>query len=363
MEIDDNSAIVEKTLLEKLLDRETLLQTAFDNSTQEILLLTDMNGILDTQMSTTNLAAYQRNKLIEKQLAECRSSIELAESQVKRNKKRKVDVLKEMESAQKMANSHFQAIDSDAKLKPGTNEVKMIDKFVNYCKGHVDPSIRKEVVLQLLTLCMKDDPRRDSFFSTLKESHEYHNRKGDLDWLRLQFLRSMRGTDWQGNQLPALVNIGMGFEKPQVYTSRLLDACRSANININSTASDSPVVKELILNWVTKLPVTVQNQLQPHIKDLCDPSPEQTGGSIQDYIQLVIRHIKTEPERVIVPRYPCGWCSEDLVVTCNCHTAKRLKMTTSSRQEDFTKTGGEQRQRVLPRKEARPVSRISDEEF
>ena len=123
------------------------------------------------------------------------------------------------------------------------------------------------------------------------------------------------------------------------------------------------MVKELILNWVTKLPVTVQNQLQPHIKDLCDPSPEQTGGSIQNYIELVIRHIKTEPERVIVPRYPCGWCSEDLVVTCNCHTAKRLKMTTSSRQEDFTKAGGEQRQRVLPRKEARPVSRLPDEEF
>ena len=170
MEIDDNSAIVEKTLLEKLLDRETLLQTAFNNSTQEILLLTDTNGILDTQMSTTNLAAYQRNKLIEKQLAECRSSIELAESQVKRNKKRKVDVLKEMESAQKMANSHFQAIDSDAKLKPGANEVKMIDKFVNYCKGHVDPSIRKEVVMQYDIVHERRSPKRLILFDTKGKS-------------------------------------------------------------------------------------------------------------------------------------------------------------------------------------------------
>lgn len=196
---------------------------------------------------------------------------------------------------------------------------------------------------------MKDDPRRDSFFSTLKENQDYEGNRGNLEWIRQQFLKSMRGTDWQGNQLAALVNIGMGFENPQVYTSRLLDACRSTNISITTSATSSPVVKELILNWATKLPVTVQNQLQPHVKDLCDPVDQCNGGNIQDFIDLVIRHIKTEPERIVVPRYPCGWCSEDLVVSCSCQTAKRLKMQ-------------HQKDRILPRQEHRPVSKMPDDE-
>jgi hypothetical protein len=326
MEID-NSAMaekqdVEKTLLEQLKEREALLCKAFEESTKNILSLSGPDGILNTQTSTTNFAAAQQNEIIQTQLAQVRQSLELAETDVKRQKKRKSDVLKEMESAQKMANAHFQAIDSEAKLKPGTNEVKMIDKFVSYCKGQIDQSIRKEVVLKLLTLCMKDDPRRDSFFSTLKENQDYEGNRGNLEWIRQQFLKSMRGIDWQGNQLAALVNIGMGFEKPQVYTSRLLDACRSTNISITTSATSSPVVKELILNWATKLPVTVQNQLQPHVKDLCDPVDQCGGGNIQDFIDLVIRHIKTEPERIVVPRYPCGWCSEDLVVSCSCQTAE-----------------------------------------
>ena len=200
----------------------------------------------------------------------------------------------------------------------------MIDRFVSYCKGHVDPGHRKAVVLKLLTLCLKEDRRRDMFFATLKEHPDFDRKSDDLDWIKAQFLKAMRGNDWQGNQLASLVNIAMGHEKPQVYTARLVSACSAANIDMNADAKNSPVIKELLLNWATRLPVVVQNQIQPFVKDMCDKPG--TGGTIRDFIALVLRHVRTEPDRIVIPRYPCGWCSEDLTVTCTCSTAEKLRM-------------------------------------
>ena len=54
---------------------------------------------------------------------------------------------------------------------------------------------------------------------------------------------------------------------------------------------------------------------------------EKTGGSIKDYLDLVHHNIVAEPSRVGIPKYPCGWCSEELRVACTCETARRLKMS------------------------------------
>jgi hypothetical protein len=134
----------------------------------------------------------------------------------------------------KETKNHYDAIDSAAKLKGVGNEVKMIEKFVNYCKAQIPTFIQTAVVPLLLSLCMKDDQRRDHFIATLKATSDYDKNKGDLEWINAQFLASMRGTDWKGNQIPALVNIAMGFEQPQVWKARLLQACNSNRMDPNN---------------------------------------------------------------------------------------------------------------------------------
>jgi hypothetical protein len=102
-----------------------------------------------------------------------------------------------------------------------------------------------------------------------------------------------------------------------------MQACSVANIDTAENCKDNHVIRKFIQHWANGLPDSVQNHISPALKDMVD----KTGGSIKDYLTLVHRHIVSEPDRIVVPRYPCGWCSEELRVSCTCSTARRLKMT------------------------------------
>jgi hypothetical protein len=176
---------------------------------------------------------------------------------------------------------------------------------------------------------MKDDTRKDNFLSTLAEQPEYEKEKGNLEWIKAQFLNIMRGSDWLGSQFSAMINIAFGHEKPQVYAARLMQACSVANIDITENCKTNYIIRKLIQHWANGLPDPVQNQISPALKDMLGT----TGGTVKDYIALVHRHVVSEQNRIVVPRYPCGWCSEELRVTCSCSTAKRLKMTQETQQQ------------------------------
>jgi len=113
-----------------------------------------------------------------------------------------------------MVTGHYNTMNNGAKWSVDGNEVKMIHGFINYCKAQVDQAHRGDVVVKLLALCLKDETRRDTFLSTLAEQQGHEKEKGNLEWIRAQFLRIMRG-DWQGSQFAAMVNISLGYEKPQ----------------------------------------------------------------------------------------------------------------------------------------------------
>ena len=159
-----------------------------------------------------------------------------------------------LESVQKMVSMHFNAIDNSSKLIAGSSEVKMISHFISYCKGQVETAHRRDVVVKLLALCMKDDTRKDNFLSTLAEQPEYEKEKGNLEWIKAQFLNIMRGSDWLGSQFSAMINIAFGHEKPQVYAARLMQACSVANIDITENCNTNYIIRKLIQHWANGLP-------------------------------------------------------------------------------------------------------------
>ena len=79
-----------------------------------------------------------------------------------------------------MVLNHYKSIDSAAKLSAGGSEATMIHRFISYCKGQVEATHRRDVVVKLLALCMKDDARKDNFLTTLAEQPEFEKEKGNL---------------------------------------------------------------------------------------------------------------------------------------------------------------------------------------
>jgi len=108
--------------------------------------------------------------------------------------------------------------------------------------------------------------------------------------------------------------------------------------------------------------------MRPALLEMTD----KTGRSTKDFVTLVHQHLVSEPTRVTMPNYPCGWCSEDLRVTCSCMTARRLKMsheggqpqhklTTNSKAQVPTKRAESSQGRAHERN-VRPRASISEEE-
>jgi hypothetical protein len=166
-----------------------------------------VEGYMDTVSNPENLGLAQKREAICAQLEERTRAIRATEQTVAKAADRRQDEYRRLESIQKLVANHFNAIDSAAKLTAGGNEVKMINRFINYCKDQVEATHRRDVVVKLLALCMKDDARKDNFLTTLAEQPEFEKEKGNLEWVHTHFINIMRGSDWLGSQFSAMINI------------------------------------------------------------------------------------------------------------------------------------------------------------
>jgi len=219
-----------------------------------------VDGVLDTTIPENQLL-YAKRGALQTELENTTLTIRLMQEATATAVEQQGSEYRRLESVQKMVSMHYNAIDNAAKLTAGSSEVKMINRFIGYCKGQVEPAHRRDVVAKLLALCMKDDTRKDNFLSTLAEQPEYSKEKGNLEWIRTQFLHIMRGSDWLGSQFSAMINIAFGHEKPQVYAARLMQACSVANIDIMENCKDNHIIRKLIQHWANGLPDSVQNQI------------------------------------------------------------------------------------------------------
>ena len=140
------------------------------------------DGFLDTSgtLEKENQALVQKRDRISKELDDLNLSVKRMQDALYTTTVRQGEEYKRLEQIQKMVQGHYKAIDNVAKLSIEGNEAKMIHGFTSYCKGQVEPAHRRDVVVKLLAMCLKDDTRKDTFLATLSEQTEFEAKIGNL---------------------------------------------------------------------------------------------------------------------------------------------------------------------------------------
>ena len=140
-------------LYQKLLVTEAELETMVD----------DLGLYLEDSATENKLALTLKIKKQLVALDEFISLQELENSKAKvekeqaaeKSRKRKADMMKEMEVTNKLVQYHYNSMDPTGQSGSQADEVTMIEKFVSYAEGHILPENRRDVITKLLSNCLK----------------------------------------------------------------------------------------------------------------------------------------------------------------------------------------------------------------
>jgi len=135
--------------------------------------------------------------------------------------------------------------------------------------------------------------------------------------LKTSFLDHYSAQSWHASQCAQLANIAMGYEKPGDYVGRIVQHTSQLGIRLDDTLDVG--MGRIVKGWFYQLPHNVQQSI----------SAEMTGvlekGTVQDYIDLITRHVPQQPNRVEGCPLFCPYCPKKVEYICSCPTARRIQ--------------------------------------
>jgi len=204
---------------------------------------------------------------------------------------------------------------SDLQLKDVSRAEEFIKEFVQFLENHLTTEDdRKAQVIPLMQYAIRDVPGHAVFVKKLKDPKSKY---WDLVSLKTLFLDHYSGQIWHASQCAQLANIAMGYEKPGDYVGRIVQQTSQLGIRLDDRLDVG--MGRIVKGWFYQLPHNVQQSVSGEMNAVFEK------GTIQDYIELITRHVPQQPNRVEGCPLYCPYCPKKVDYSCSCVTARRIQ--------------------------------------